>query len=86
MVGVGWSSMNSMISEYQVSVEWTDAWKADVSYPYELCQGAVDMGSTGEEETTSRTQIVEEEQLLFLHSTFKHAALMTSQIFSHFCC
>lgn len=38
----------------------------ELSYPDELCQGAVDVSSSGQKETAARTQIVEEEQLLVL--------------------
>lgn len=35
-------------------------------YPDELCQGVVDVRSSGQEETTAGAQLVEEEQLLVL--------------------
>lgn len=38
----------------------------ELSYPDELCQGAVDVSSSGQKEAAARTQIMEEEQLLVL--------------------
>lgn len=37
-----------------------------LSYPDELCESVVDVGTTGHEEAAARTQIMEEKQLLIL--------------------
>lgn len=45
--------------------DWREA-AAELPYPDELCQGVVDVRSSGHKEATAGAQIVEEEQLLVL--------------------
>lgn len=43
---------------------------SSVSYPDELCESVVDVGTTGQEEAAAGTQIMEEKQLLILWQNY----------------
>lgn len=64
--------MNSMKpGEYVVNKNRQGSAFSHHSYPDELCECVVDVGSAWHEETTAGTQIMEEEQLLILWSREK---------------